>query len=263
MAPLPDRTAFLGLHFDPIGPEEAARAIASRARRGDAFAYVATPNVDHVVRLDGKPQLRAFYANAWLNLCDSRILEIFAGLSHLNMPAAPGADIVELLFNSHIDHDDAVTIIGGTPQMIDGLRVKFGLTNVRWLDAPHGLKDYATARATCVAFIRENPSPFIFLAVGSPQQEMIANEVVAAGGCIGVAVCCGAALEFLAGDVVRAPKWMRSNRLEWLYRLCSEPMRLWRRYLVDGPRIFGIWLRWEAERREASVALKGVAVSPH
>lgn len=44
----------------------------------------------------------------------------------------------------------------------------------------------------------------------------------------------GAAFDFHAGTVQRAPKWMRDSGLEWLHRLVSEPRRLWKRYLVTN-----------------------------
>lgn len=44
----------------------------------------------------------------------------------------------------------------------------------------------------------------------------------------------GAAFDFHAGMVSRAPAWMRNNGLEWLHRLASEPRRLWKRYLVTN-----------------------------
>ena len=49
----------------------------------------------------------------------------------------------------------------------------------------------------------------------------------------------GAAFDFIAGTVKQAPGWMRENGLEWLFRLIQEPRRLWRRYLVLGPRFAG------------------------
>lgn len=255
------RLSFLGLDFDPLDAPTAAQAMADRAPRGERFAYVATPNVDHMVRLDREPGLKPLYDDAWLNLCDSRILEVFARTSKLALPCAPGADIVELLFRKHIRADDRVLVIGGSSELADKLRTEFGLRDLRWFDAPHGLRTNADARRQCVDFIRANPAAFVFLAVGSPQQEMIAREAVAAG-CTGVAICCGAALEFLSGHTQRAPKWMRTARLEWLHRLGSEPGRLWRRYIVDGPCIFGIWRRWKADQRRASVKPADMAVSP-
>jgi exopolysaccharide biosynthesis WecB/TagA/CpsF family protein len=243
------RIQFLGLGFDPMGANQAARAIAQRARRREAFAYVATPNVDHLVRLDRNAGLRRLYQDAWLTLCDSRILELFAWISDVKLPVAPGADIVERLFRDHIHPDDTVLVIGGNADLVRSLRERFPVPDLRWHAPPKGLKDDAAARAECVAFIRNNPASYIFLAVGSPQQEMIAHDVMADGDAVGVAMCCGAGLDFLVGRTARAPQWMRSGRLEWLHRLVSEPARLWRRYLFDGPRILFIWGKWQAQAR--------------
>lgn len=256
------RTFFLDMAFDALNADEAARRIATRARKLGPFAYVATPNVDHLVRVDREPAFMRLYDDAWLNLCDSRILEAFANASHLDLPAAPGADIVEQLFRQHIGATDPVVVIGGTQKLVDRLRREFATPDIRWLEAPAGLRDDPGARTACVQFIRENPAPFVFLAVGSPQQELIAHEARRAGDCTGVAVCCGAALEFLTGMAARAPQWMRDRRLEWLYRLAAEPGRLWKRYLVDGPRILLIWHRWRSRVHVASVGARGVAASP-
>lgn len=256
------RLPFLGLEFDPLTVDETAAAMAWRARKLAPFAYVTTPNVDHMVRLDAAPQLRAVYDGAWLNVCDSRIIEAFAEASYLTLPAAPGSDITARLFADHIKPYDRVVVIGGSQAVIDALRTKFGLLDLRWFDAPMGLREDAEARAKCVAFIRENPAPFVFLAVGSPQQEMIALEAMLSGKCAGVAICCGASLEFLTGHVARAPEWMRTRRLEWLHRLASEPGRLWRRYLVDGPRIFLIWYRWRSAPYNPLTPANDMAVSP-
>ena len=45
----------------------------------------------------------------------------------------------------------------------------------------------------------------------------------------------GAAFDLNTGRLSQAPKWMRENGLEWLYRLLAEPRRLWKRYLINGP----------------------------
>ena len=59
----------------------------------------------------------------------------------------------------------------------------------------------------------------------------------------GVILCVGAAVDFLSGSLPRAPQSWQRFGLEWLHRLLSEPRRLWRRYLVDGPKVFLIYLR--------------------
>lgn len=255
------RTRFLDLEFDPLTVDEAAAAIARRARTLGPFAYVSTPNVDHIVRMEKQPELAALYDNAWMNLCDSRILEAFASASYLDLPATPGADVVEGLFRRHIAASDTVLVIGGTEAMSAKLRERFGLKDLRWFDAPPDLRQDAKARAGCIRFIRENRAAYVFLAVGSPQQEQIAFDTRQAGDCSGIAICCGASLEFLTGTTLRAPKWMRTNRLEWLFRLCVEPGRMWKRYLVDAPRIFAIWHRWRTGDYGASASPNSMAVS--
>lgn len=247
----PPRIPFLGLDFDPLDVETAARAIVEQGRKLDPFVYVATPNVDHMVRLEKHPTLLRLYENAWLTLCDSKVLEALAKIDKLPLPAAPGADVVETLIRNHIDPAEPIAIIGGTAETIRTLRARYALTDIRWHDAPQGLRGDPDARAACIRFLKNNPAPFTFLAVGSPQQEMIGREALQMGGCVGVGVCCGASLDFLSGEQKRAPEWMRGMRMEWLHRLGSDPGRLGKRYLVEGPGIIGVWLRWKKAQKGA------------
>lgn len=255
------RKSLLGLEFDAIGPIEAALRIAMRARELAPFAYVATANVDRIACVDQNRELRSLHDAAWLNLCGSRTLEIVAEFSRIHMPAAPAADIANILLRDHIRRDDAVTIVGGSQLMVDTLRDRFGLTAISWFDAQFWLEDDATIRAQCADFIRNNPAPFVFLAIDSPQQEMIAREVMASGGVTGVALCCGASLDVLASEAKPAPEWMRANGLQWLHRLREDPAMI-RRYLVDGLRIVDVWRRWGMFSHRAALAPEGVAMSP-
>jgi len=93
--------------------------------------------------------------------------------------------------------------------------------------------------------IRDSGADILLVAMGNPQQEQWLNAHLAATGCrLGFGV--GGLFDFLAGNVPRAPAWVRTARLEWGYRLLQEPQRLWRRYLVDMPvflaRIARQWL---------------------
>jgi len=56
-----------------------------------------------------------------------------------------------------------------------------------------------------------------------------------------VMVGVGAAFDFLTGAKPQAPRWVQNAGLEWLFRLCTEPRRLWRRYLQLGPRFAGLF----------------------
>ena len=55
-----------------------------------------------------------------------------------------------------------------------------------------------------------------------------------------VSICAGATVDFLAGNVTRAPRWMSEHGLEWFYRFLQEPRRMFRRYFVDDMKIIGL-----------------------
>jgi N-acetylglucosaminyldiphosphoundecaprenol N-acetyl-beta-D-mannosaminyltransferase len=86
-----------------------------------------------------------------------------------------------------------------------------------------------------VRMLREAKPDIVWVGLGTPKQERwMANytEKLPASVMIGV----GAAFDFHTGRKPQAPGWMRRNGLEWLFRLITEPHRLWRRYLINNPR---------------------------
>lgn len=239
------RVDFLGLDFTPLAQEAALNAVAAKAGAHGAFAYVVTPNVAHVVGLDRDMAGRARnYADAWLTLNDSRVLEALAKLSRVKLPVATGADLTEALLTKVIHRDEKVCIVGGDAELVAAIAARYKLNNVAWRQPPMGLARNAEAIEQTAEFIAKTRARYTFICVGAPQQEMIARAVLRRGDAVGVGLCVGAALEFLSGRVRRAPKWMQRIRMEWAWRLASEPKRLWRRYLLEAPRIFPIWYYW-------------------
>lgn len=81
--------------------------------------------------------------------------------------------------------------------------------------------------------IRMSGASIVFVGLGCPKQEMFAFEFRDILKMPILAV--GAAFPFLAGKLAQAPSWMQAAGLEWLFRLCSEPRRLWRRYVYLNP----------------------------
>jgi N-acetylglucosaminyldiphosphoundecaprenol N-acetyl-beta-D-mannosaminyltransferase len=243
---------FLHLEFCALDLDAATDAIAARASLGAPFAYVVTPNVDHVVSLAAEPARRPLYEAAWLMLNDSRILEGLAKRAGVGLPVATGSDLAERLFDAVIERHEPITIIGGDDLAIAEVKRRYRLSNVRWHRPPMGLKHDAQAIVRAAAFAASQPSRFTFICVGAPQQEMIAYAIAQHGGATGVGLCVGAALNFLSGRAERAPRWMRAAGLEWLHRLAAEPVRLSRRYLVTGPRVFSLFAAWRASMAAAS-----------
>jgi N-acetylglucosaminyldiphosphoundecaprenol N-acetyl-beta-D-mannosaminyltransferase len=240
---------FLGVTFAPMDPETTFRRVVDAAGRKDGFRYLATPNVDHLVRLAAEPDRAVLYQEAWVNVCDSRIVELLAKQSGLSLPATPGSDLTARLFAEAIDPAEPIVVIGCTADVIEAVTARYGLKDVRWHEPPMGLKTNPVAMTAAAEFATNNPARFHFLCVGSPQQEMLGQAIKKTGRAMGMGLCVGASLDFLAGKTARAPLWMQKTRLEWLHRLLSEPKRMWKRYLVEGPRIFLLWREWEAKRK--------------
>lgn len=240
---------FLNSAFDKIGLDTALRRIGER-NPSAPFAFVVTPNVDHLVRLERDTVLATLYAQAWLTVCDSRVLEMIGRMSGERIDVAPGSDLTARLFDTTIDPAEPIAIIGGDREMVEAVTRRYGLRDVRWHEPPMGLREDRAAIEDCAKFVADNPARFTLICVGSPQQEMIAEACLDRGDCTGIGLCVGASLDFLGGKALRAPVWMQQARLEWLHRLLQEPRRMWRRYLLDGPKVLLLWRRWRKTRSE-------------
>ncbi|HYN00306.1 MAG TPA: WecB/TagA/CpsF family glycosyltransferase, partial [Aestuariivirgaceae bacterium] len=102
-----------------------------------------------------------------------------------------------------------------------------------YVGAHHGFFE-PDRNSAVIAAIRASGANLLLVAMGNPKQEMWLSENLALTGCrMGLAV--GALLDFLIGDFHRAPQWVRSLRLEWLYRMAQEPKRLLWRYCAGNP----------------------------
>lgn len=220
------------------------------------YAYVVTPNVDHLIRLHDDAPFRALYADAGFVLLDSRFLARLLRLAKgVELPVCAGSDLVARLFSAVIRPDDRLVLIGGAEAQVRALTARYGLTGLAHHDPPMGLIHDPDAVEACLRFI-ESHSPFRFclLAVGAPQQEIIAHHLLRRGRARGLALCIGASVNFITGVQKRAPQWMQRNGVEWIYRLLQEPGRLARRYLVRGPRVFGLLRRTDIVLRRRPAA---------
>lgn len=214
-----------------------------RARPAEApFAYVVTPNADHLVRLHRDPSLAPLYRGAALTLLDSRVVAAGARLLGLAPPpVVTGADLIAALLPA-LPAATPICLIGLPSGFLPALCARTGLTAVAHHDPPIGFAHDHAAIEAALCFVEAHPARFILLAVGSPAQERLAAALASRGRAGGTALCIGAAVDFLAGRSRRAPAWMRRAGLEWLHRLAAAPRRLGRRYLREDPAILRLLL---------------------
>lgn len=241
------------LNLDDYGLDETLKIVS--AFGSDRYGYVVTPNVDHVIRYYGHSQFRALYEDAAYVLLDSRFLALLVRFFQGRvLRVCPGSDLTAGIFDSVLKPDDVTIMVGGSQEQAQFLRQRFGLRALHHVQPPMNFIRDPVAVETCVRQVEAlSPFRFCFLAVGSPQQEIVAQQLKARGIARGLALCVGASINFVTGIERRAPPWMRRIGCEWLYRLSRNPKRLAYRYLVRGPRIF--FLLWRIELRAKPLAV--------
>lgn len=228
---------FLGCRFDTGSIDEAVCTILAEAR--GCFKYVVTPNVHHMVRLlDDPATMQPVYERAWRVFCDSRVLSRLAWFSGLRLPVITGSDLTARLIARAKKQRLTIALVGPTAAACAALRRKYPGLNVVFHTPPMGFISSEHEVKKCVDFIVKARAPLIFLAVGMPQQEILACHIADNPQARGVGLCIGAAIDFLTGKQCRAPVWVQKAGLEWLHRLLSDPRRLASRYLIECPRIF-------------------------
>lgn len=220
------------------------------------YGYVVTPNVDHVIRFARDRQFRRLYAEATYVLLDSRFLaHIVRLLKGQVLPVCLGSDLTNAVLTSVIKPRDVTVLVGGTAEQAQILKDRFKLESFHHIDPPMNFIRDPIAVKTCLRAIEAvSPFRFCFLAIGSPQQEMIAQNLKERGSARGLALCIGAGVNFLTGFERRAPQWMQRTGLEWLFRLLQNPRRLAKRYLVRGPVIFLLLRQIELRLRREEIA---------
>jgi N-acetylglucosaminyldiphosphoundecaprenol N-acetyl-beta-D-mannosaminyltransferase len=222
---------------------------------GGQGGAVFTPNVDHVVQAESNEVFRRAYEHASLSLADGMPLVWAAGLLGCPLPErVAGSDLLLPLLELAARRRWKVYLLGGAPGVAKAaakvLTVDLGVRVVGWDDCLIE-KDGSDVTGGSVARARAAKPDLILVALGPPKQELWIHRSADAVR-PAVALGIGAGLGFLAGTYKRAPRWMARAGLEWAFRLFQEPRRLWRRYLVEGPRfavvVLETWLSPRAKR---------------
>ena len=227
---------FLGFCFDTGSIEEAICDILAETR--EDFKYVVTPNVHHVVKmLDDPATMQPLYERAWRVFCDSRVLSRLARFTGQSLPVVTGSDLTAHLIARAAELRLTIAIIGPTVAACAALIEKYPGLDFVVHTPPMGFIKSEHEIRRCVEFVVEKQAPLVFLAVGMPQQEILACRIADHPQARGVGLCIGASIDFLTGKQQRAPVWVQKAGLEWLHRLLSDPRRLASRYLLECPRI--------------------------
>jgi len=240
----PTPVDLLGMPVHPVRFDQAVDLLLALAH-GDQPAYAVTANVDHVVRFARHPEIRHLYERAHLVLADGTPLVWASRLLGRTLPErVAGSDLFPALCARAAEQNLSIFLLGGAPgtarRAAQTLQARHLHLRVVGTCCPnYGFeKDPSEASRVVDAVITARPD-ILFVGLGSPKQEnWIVENMTACGAKLNIGV--GISFSFVCGDVARAPRWMQQAGLEWLHRLCQEPTRLWKRYLVDDSQFFAL-----------------------
>jgi N-acetylglucosaminyldiphosphoundecaprenol N-acetyl-beta-D-mannosaminyltransferase len=234
------RCDVLGVAITRADMHRALEAIGSASATGQG-GYVCFTNVHAVVTARDDAEFRRVTNESLMSLADGKPVYWFAHtLRGADVGHVPGPDFMLEALKRYRDRRHF--FYGSTPETLERLVQALGaaipgLKVCGHLSPPFGVWSDAQKRSDYVKISDARPD-FVWVGLGAPKQEKWMAEACAALApalLFGV----GAAFDFHAGTAPRAPAWMRHLGLEWLYRLASEPRRLWRRYLVTNTRF--VW----------------------
>lgn len=208
---------------------------------------VFTPNVDHLVKLQKDPEFYDVYKVADYITCDSQVLMYIS--SFLGKPIQEkisGSDLFPA-FYEYYKNDETVKIFllgaaeGVADRARDNINRKVGREMiVGAYSPPFGFEKDEVECDRIIKTIDDSGATVLAIGVGAPKQEKWIYKYRDRFAHVKVFLAIGATIDFEAGNRRRSPQWMSRLGVEWLYRLLSEPGRLWKRYLVDSLPFF--WL---------------------
>lgn len=149
-----------------------------------------------------------------------------------------GPDVMELALAHGVGLGWRHYLYGGRPETLERLvaaaeRIAPGVV-IAGTHAPPFRPLTATEREAALSDIRSSGADIVWVGLGMPKQELWVHDV--RDELPGVAIMAvGAAFDLLSGTVRQAPDWLQRMGLEWAFRLCQEPGRLWRRYIINNP----------------------------
>lgn len=245
--------SFGTLEVDCVDLDEAVDSVMTMTN-SSRVEVVVTPNVDHVMRCATNDEFAHAIRNASMRVADGQPLVLISRLLRLPLQTKlSGSDLLAPVLIAAARDGVPVFLFGSTPENVQVAEAKLlvttpGLDIVGRASPIYDAADPDTPEfLDALASLHASKARLIIMAFGSPKQEVMVDRLRdrLPAGCY---CCFGAAIDFSAGAVRRAPTVMSKLGIEWMWRLAREPKRLWRRYLVDDIGIFAVFARMTYQR---------------
>lgn len=239
-----EKQALLNTYINNVTMPETIVAI-ERMIETDKKSYVVAINVDVVMKIEKDAYLKNIVDNASMVLVDGKPLVWISKLYGKPLKAKiSGSDLVPLLCEMAAEKGYKIFIIGGKDGIAEQAKEKLEsqLPKIKIVGTyapPFGFEKDESELNKINQMISKAHPDLLITCFGCPKQEKWIYENIEKYDAK-VSVCAGATVDFLAGNVKRAPHWMSGHGLEWFYRFLQEPKRMFKRYFVDDVKVIGL-----------------------
>ena len=239
-----EKQPLLNTYVNNLGMAETLQEIC-RLVEEKKKSYVVAINVDVVMKMEKDQYLKKITDEAELTLVDGKPLVWIAKWHGRPVKAKiSGSDLVPELCKVASKRGYRIFIIGGKDGIAEKAKQNLeqqlkGIKIVGTYAPPLGFEKDEKELNVINTMISDAHPDILVACFGCPKQEKWIYENYQKYDAT-VSICAGATVDFLAGNVSRAPRWMCEHGLEWAYRLFQEPKRLFKRYLVDDVKIIGL-----------------------
>ena len=236
----------LNTYVNNIDMKETVQAIDNMIVTGKK-SYIVPINVDVVIKIEKDPYLKRIIDSADMVLVDGKPLICLSNWYKRPIKEKiSGSDLVPLLCRKAVKKGYTIFILGGKEGIAE--KAKFNLEKnlpdikiVGTYAPPFGFEKNQDELNKINQMITEVHPDLLIVCFGCPKQEKWIYENYEKYDAK-VSICAGATVDFLSGNVSRAPQWMCNHGLEWFFRFIQEPKRMFKRYFIDDTKIIKlIW----------------------
>jgi N-acetylglucosaminyldiphosphoundecaprenol N-acetyl-beta-D-mannosaminyltransferase len=236
-----EKQSLLNTYVNNVSMTETVHEI-ERMIREKQKSYIVAINVDVVLKIEYDQYLKKITDNADMVLVDGQpLVWISKWHKHPVKARISGSDLVPKMCEVAAEKGYTIYIIGGKEGIAEKARKNLeaklpGIKVIGTYAPPFGFEKDQKELDKINAMITDAHPDILIACFGCPKQEKWIYENYQKYDAT-VSICAGATVDFLAGNIDRAPKWMSDHGLEWFYRFTKEPKRLFKRYFVDDVEI--------------------------
>ena len=242
-----NRVHFMGIYIDNMDANEIVDHVFECVEKKTPVQVVGV-NVDQIVTVNKNSISRQIFHDAEIVFIDGKPIKWICNLLGRNVKARiTGPDLMEYICEKGALKGAKIFLLGAGPGVAENcgriLEEKYpGIHAVGSYSPPFGFQNDNVELQKINTMLKESGADILFVGMGSPKQDIFIYENMKEYG-IPVSFSMGAALDFIAGNVKRAPRWMVRCGLEWVHRISQNPKRLWKRYLVTDMAIIPMFIK--------------------